>query len=90
MAQTGDDGGYWLVAADGGIFNYGDAAFVGSAGGIHLNKPIVGMAGTADGQGYWLVATDGGIFNYGDANVFDGSAGFDRPQQAHRRDGADT
>ena len=66
-------GGYTLVASDGGIFNY-DSGFYGSAGAIHLNKPIVGMAGTADGKGYWLVASDGGIFNYGDAGFY-GSAG---------------
>ena len=36
--------GYWLVAADGGIFSYGDAGFYGSTGGTTLNKPIVGMA----------------------------------------------
>jgi parallel beta-helix repeat protein len=66
--------GYWLVAADGGIFNYGDAVFYGSTGGIKLNKPIVGMAPTPDGKGYWLVASDGGVFNYGDAGFF-GSAG---------------
>ncbi len=62
------------MAADGGVFTYGDAAFYGSAGGLHLNKPIVGMAATPDGKGYCLVAADGGIFNYGDA-AFDGSAG---------------
>ena len=67
VAQTGDDGGYWLVASDGGIFNYGDAGFFGSAGSLPLNKPIVGMASTHDGGGYWLVASDGGIFDYGDA-----------------------
>ena len=66
--------GYWLAASDGGIFNYGDAGFFGSAGSIHLNKPIVGMASTSDDGGYWLVASDGGIFNYGDAGFF-GSAG---------------
>ena len=66
--------GYWLVASDGGVFNYGDAAFHGSAGGLHLNAPIVGMAATPDGGGYWLVASDGGVFNYGDA-AFHGSAG---------------
>jgi hypothetical protein len=66
--------GYWLVASDGGIFNYGDAGFFGSTGGIKLNQPIVGMAPTPDGKGYWLVAADGGIFNYGDAGFF-GSAG---------------
>jgi hypothetical protein len=32
------------VASDGGIFNYGSAAFEGSTGGTPLNKPIVGMA----------------------------------------------
>ena len=66
--------GYWLVASDGGIFNYGDAAFQGSAGSIHLNQPVVGMAATPDGKGYWLVATDGGIFSYGDAQFY-GSTG---------------
>ncbi|HWD07672.1 MAG TPA: fibronectin type III domain-containing protein, partial [Actinomycetota bacterium] len=70
----GTNQGYWLVATDGGIFNYGNAGFFGSAGGIQLNKPIVGMAPTHDGKGYTLVASDGGIFNYGDAGFF-GSAG---------------
>ena len=74
MAPTPDGGGYWLVASDGGIFNYGDAGFYGSAGSIHLNKPIVGMAPTPDGGGYWLVASDGGIFSYGDATFY-GSTG---------------
>ncbi|CAG4926064.1 unnamed protein product [Acidithrix sp. C25] len=74
MAATPDGKGYWLVASDGGIFTYGDAAFYGSAGAIPLNKPIVGMASTPDGKGYWLVASDGGIFTYGDA-AFYGSAG---------------
>ncbi|MGH2717497.1 MAG: SpoIID/LytB domain-containing protein [Actinomycetota bacterium] len=66
--------GYWLVASDGGIFNYGDAHFYGSTGGMHLNQPIVGMAATPDGGGYWLVASDGGIFSYGDAHFY-GSTG---------------
>ena len=38
--------GYWLVASDGGIFSFGDAAFHGSTGAIALNQPIVGMAPT--------------------------------------------
>ena len=74
MAATSDGGGYWLVAADGGVFTYGDAAFHGSAGGSHLNAPVVGMAAKPDGGGYWLVAADGGVFTYGDA-AFHGSAG---------------
>jgi hypothetical protein len=30
MAPTPTGHGYWLVAADGGIFTYGDAHFLGS------------------------------------------------------------
>ena len=74
MAATPDGGGYWLVASDGGIFSYGDAAFYGSTGSMVLNKPVVGMAPTPDGKGYWLVASDGGIFSYGDAKFY-GSTG---------------
>jgi len=73
-AVLGLRAGYWLVASDGGVFNFGDAAFFGSAGGGPLNQPVVGAAPTVDARGYWLVASDGGIFNYGDAGFF-GSAG---------------
>jgi hypothetical protein len=38
-----DGGGYWFSAADGGLFNYGDAPFLGSAVGIGLG-PVVDMA----------------------------------------------
>ena len=64
----------WQAAADGGVFTCGSATFFGSAGSLHLNRPIVGMAATPDGDGYWLVASDGGIFSYGDASYF-GSMG---------------
>jgi len=66
--------GYRLYAADGGVFNFGDAGFFGSMGGRHLNDPIVGAAPTTLGFGYWLVASDGGVFSFGDA-FFYGSAG---------------
>ena len=77
---AGTGAGYWLVAADGGIFSFGDAAFHGSTGAIRLNQPIVGMAATPSGAGYWLVAADGGIFSFGDA-AFHGSTGAIRLNQ---------
>src|SRR5207237_6550931 len=66
--------GYWLVAADGGLFAFGDAGFFGSTGAMKLARPIVGLAATPTGKGYWLVAADGGIFAFGDAGFF-GSTG---------------
>ena len=86
MAATPDGNGYWLVAADGGVFSFGAAGFHGSTGAIHLNQPIVGMAATPDGNGYWLVAADGGVFSFGDAG-FHGSTGGHPSQPAHRGDG---
>ena len=71
---TPDGHGYWLVAADGGVFTFGDALFYGSLGNLALNAPIVGISATPDGHGYWLVAADGGVFTFGDA-PFDGSLG---------------
>ena len=67
MAPTATSGGYWFVAADGGVFNFGDAAFHGSAGGQPLGAPVVGMAATRAGGGYRLVEADGGIIGFGDA-----------------------
>jgi hypothetical protein len=66
--------GYRFVASDGGVFDFGDAGFFGSTGGIVLNKPVVGMASTPSTNGYWEVASDGGLFSYGDARFF-GSMG---------------
>ena len=74
VAAAASEDGYWMVAADGGIFAFGDAQFHGSMGGTPLNQPINGMAATPSGDGYWLVASDGGIFAFGDARFF-GSTG---------------
>ncbi len=63
MAGAANGAGYWLVATDGGIFNYG-VPFLGSHGGQPLNAPVVGIAADPVTGGYWLVATDGGIFSY--------------------------
>jgi len=35
--------GYWLAAADGGVFSFGAAGFFGSMAGHELNAPIVAI-----------------------------------------------
>jgi hypothetical protein len=74
VAQVSTGTGYWLVAADGGVFTFGTAQFYGSMAGKHLNSPITGIVATPDDHGYWLVAQDGGVFAFGDA-VYSGSMG---------------
>jgi hypothetical protein len=74
MASTKTGQGYWLVAADGGIFAFGDAPFLGSIGAIRLDQPIVAMEAPRAG-GYRLVASDGGIFAYGTADFLGSVAG---------------
>jgi len=61
---------YWLAAADGGVFAFGDASFYGSLGGDHLDAPIVGIAATTDDGGYYLSGRDGGVFTFGDAKFY--------------------
>jgi hypothetical protein len=75
MAPTSDGRGYWLVAADGGVFTFGDARFAGSRAGARGASPIVGLLPTGDGAGYWLVAADGGVFTFGDARFLGSAVG---------------
>jgi ribosomal protein L24E len=76
LVPTRTGQGYWLVASDGGIFAFGDAAFKGSMGATKLNKPVVGMV--RYGDGYLMVAADGGIFDFS-SKPFVGSLGDNPP-----------
>ncbi len=37
--------GYWLTAADGGVFTFGSIPFLGSVGGMKLNSPVLDIVG---------------------------------------------
>ena len=73
VTESAVGGGGWLVAADGGVFTIGAAAFYGSAVRYHPVAPMIGIAGTHSGHGYWLSSRDGGVFAFGDAPFY-GSA----------------
>ncbi len=72
VAVSSDGYGYRLVAANGGVFAFHGAPFYGSAGGSHLNQPMIGTSATPGG--YLTVAADGGIFAFGAAGYY-GSLG---------------
>jgi hypothetical protein len=66
--------GYRIVAADGGVFGFGQGTHQGSRASFKNNAPFVGTATTPSREGYWLVGSDGGVFTFGDAGFF-GSTG---------------
>ncbi|HEY6427402.1 MAG TPA: hypothetical protein VIX84_09225, partial [Acidimicrobiales bacterium] len=51
IARTPDGAGYWVASSTGGVFAFGDARFHGSASGVFLGAPVVGMAATPSGNG---------------------------------------
>jgi len=58
--------GYLLIAADGGVFTFGDAVFSGS--GARSGQAFVGAILTESGKGYWLLTTGGKRIAFGDAD----------------------
>jgi hypothetical protein len=70
MAATPDAGGYWLVAADGGVFTFGDARFAGAP-----SSGAAAIVPTPSGAGYWVVDLAGHVWPYGDATAIGDAAG---------------
>ena len=70
MVPSVDDGGYFLVASDGGVFAFGDATFAGSCPGQPGGCSGAGVAVMPDasGKGYWLVTITGHVYSFGDAS----------------------
>jgi hypothetical protein len=66
--------GYWSTTADGAVYSFGGAPYLGGMGGQPLAKPIIGLTATPDRLGYWQLSSDGGIFSFGSAR-FLGSTG---------------
>jgi hypothetical protein len=68
MVPSADGGGYFMVAADGGVFAFGDAKFAGSCPGIGgCSGAAVSVMPDASGNGYWLVTASGHVYAFGDA-----------------------
>lgn len=73
VAATPTGQGYWLLDGVGGVFCFGDATYLGSIPGLHLEGPVVpavDMASTPTGNGYWILDRVGGVHAFGDAGFF--------------------
>lgn len=66
MAATNDGGGYWLVASDGTVYSFGDAAQTSSIALKPCSNPgnpdIIG-ATAAPGGGFWAFTDCGSVYN---------------------------
>ena len=68
MVPSHDQGGYFMVASDGGVFAFGDAHFAGSCPGIGgCSGAAVAVMPDASGNGYWLVTSTGSVYTFGGA-----------------------
>jgi hypothetical protein len=68
MVPSHDQGGYFMVASDGGVFAFGDARFAGSCPGIGgCSGAAVAVMPDSTGNGYWLVTATGHVYTFGDA-----------------------
>ena len=68
MVPSSTGHGYFMVAADGGVFAFGDAVFAGSCPSIGgCSGAAVAVMPDASGLGYWLVTTTGHVYAFGDA-----------------------
>jgi hypothetical protein len=71
MVPSADGGGYFMVAADGGVFTFGDAKFEGSCPSIGgCSGATVAVMPDATGNGYWLVTSTGHVYAFGDATTY--------------------
>jgi hypothetical protein len=71
MVPSADGRGYFMVAADGGVFAFGDAKFAGSCPGIGgCSGAAVAVMPDASGNGYWLVTAGGNVYTFGDAAYY--------------------
>ncbi len=70
MVPSSTGHGYFMVAADGGVFAFGDAFFSGSCPSIGgCAGAAVAVMPDASGNGYWLVTASGHVYAFGDAPV---------------------
>jgi hypothetical protein len=77
ITPSHDGRGYFLVAADGGVFTFGDAKFEGSCpshGGC--SSGVAAMMTDGTGNGYWLVTYTGDVYAFGDATDYGGPAAY--------------
>ena len=80
MVPSSTGQGYFMVASDGGVFAFGDAAFEGSCPAIGgCAGAAVAVMPDANNDGYWLVTATGHVYAFGNAPVLGAPNGVSAP-----------
>jgi predicted RNA-binding protein YlxR (DUF448 family) len=72
IAAAPDGRGYWILAANGRVHEYGSAPRLGDR--RNAGQVNVAIAAKPDGRGYWILSANGAVHPFGTA-VDDGHAG---------------
>ena len=64
--HTGQPEGYWLLEQDGQVYNFGQAATLGSLT-LSAGRSAIDIEATASGCGYWVIDSVGVFHRFGDA-----------------------
>jgi hypothetical protein len=75
MTRSSNGAGYWLADTKGGVHTFGDSLYRGSAIGLPVPTPVVGVAAIPNNAGYWLAVEDGGVYTFGSAGFYGSARG---------------
>jgi subtilisin family serine protease len=70
--------GYWVLADNGGVCNFGSVPYLGDAP-VPPGLRAVDLAATPSNGGYWIVDNAGDVYAFGDAHYLGGLSGGLRP-----------
>ena len=73
--RTPNGGGYWILTANGTVYNYGDAVTTATPRAPSGFNPATAIFTTSDGGGYWIASANGTVNQYGDAPNDGGMSG---------------
>jgi hypothetical protein len=65
-----DAAGYWMLSADGRVFNFGQATGLGQPAPLNPDAATVDIEPVPAGGGYWVVDSSGAVHPYGSASAY--------------------
>jgi hypothetical protein len=65
--RTSDGNGYYVLLANGSVYAFGDARYLGGPSGLGGFNPASAIFTDNGGGGYWVASAQGAVYAKGDA-----------------------